>query len=148
MPPQPVLTASCDVYFTYCHNQPYSYFHEETFRRKVTEGLVPEYLLFAVLAMALRFSTDPYWQGMQAGAADAYASASWKLIVSQQLIQEDGMNLQVVQAANILAVIDFTGTVLSMWNGQELKFVSQQTSPCLDEDWPRYTSCPRFTSDV
>lgn len=97
----------------HCQNQPYSYFHENTFRRKLAEGSLPEYLILAFLATALRFSTDPYFRNMQAAAADAYASASWKAIVSQQLTQEDGMDLQIVQAANLLAIIDFTG-ILSL----------------------------------
>jgi hypothetical protein len=113
IPPLPVQLAAADVYFLHCHNQPYSYFQEGTFRRKLTEGSLPEYLILAFLATALRFSADPYFQNMQAAAADTYATTAWKSIASLHLTEEDGMDLQIVQAANLLAIIDFTGNLLS-----------------------------------
>lgn len=112
IPPPAVLLDTTDVYFRHCQNQPYCYFHEETFRRELLAGRLPEYLIFAFLATAVRFSTDPYYANKQTEAGYHYARTSWQSIISHQLSKEDGMDFQMVQAANLLAIIDFTGNAL------------------------------------
>ena len=82
LPPPPVLNALLDVYFTRVHNQPYSFFHEATFRRKLAQSTLPDYLIFAVLVSALRFSTDPFFQNVLHEAATGYARESWKQLVA------------------------------------------------------------------
>ncbi|VUC32646.1 unnamed protein product [Clonostachys rosea] len=58
-PPVHTLLFAADVYFRFCHNQPYSLFHEATLRHRLASGQVPTYLAWAILAAARRFSSLP-----------------------------------------------------------------------------------------
>lgn len=50
------LQLAADIYFRFCYNQPYSLFHEATFRQRLASGDLPEYLLWAVYGAACRYS--------------------------------------------------------------------------------------------
>lgn len=98
-----------DVYFTYCHNQPYSFFHEATFRNNLAEGLLPEYLILAVLATSMRFShSTPYADSWEI-AAKAYSSKAWSLIIPQCFDENPHTDYRLVQAVTLLSVQDFVG---------------------------------------
>ncbi|KAK6381500.1 hypothetical protein LTS17_004558 [Exophiala oligosperma] len=107
LPPLDVILGACDVYFRYCHNQPYSLFHEESFRDKLSSGDIPTHLLYAFLASTIRYTEDPYFSDKVAALA-AYANLSWKSIVMPwNGIQSDG-ELSIVQTILLLAIIDYT----------------------------------------
>lgn len=73
-------------------------------------GEVPPFLLMAVLAMAGRFSQDSYFENEQLVACERYSQVAWRDIVSQTLSSEQvPLDIAVVQATNMLAVVDFTG---------------------------------------
>jgi hypothetical protein len=107
-PPPAVMDHLIDAYFLHVHNQPYSYFHEQSFRERVNYGLVPKCLLFAILASALKFSDIEYFQGSIREATEAYAREAWLAILHEHLTVENNPTLQVAQASNILGVVDFT----------------------------------------
>ncbi|KAK6371416.1 hypothetical protein LTS17_009147 [Exophiala oligosperma] len=85
-------------YFRYSHNQPYSFFHEETFRRKVANGTMLDNLLQAVIASSLRFSTDPYFEdnlfftNKRKVTADIFANNSWRILSSRFVDGDDDCN--------------------------------------------------------
>ena len=100
--------AAADVYFRYCHNQPYSLFHEASLRSKIVSAEVPQHLLFAFLASAVRYSDDPYYEDKM-GAISTYAMQSWKaMVLPWNGIQSDA-GISVVQTILLLAIIDYTG---------------------------------------
>ena len=107
--PLPVLLYMIDVYFECCHNQPYSFFHEQNFRDRLSNGSIPDHLLFAVLATAARFSTNPFFKGKTHEAAVTYANKSWKSIVASCFARNDAANIMTVQTITLLAIFDFTG---------------------------------------
>lgn len=107
--PLPVLLSMIDVYFECCHNQPYSFFHEQNFRDRLSNGAIPDHLLFAVLATAARFSTNPFFKGKTHEAAVTYANKSWKSIVASCFARHDAANIMTVQTITLLAIFDFTG---------------------------------------
>lgn len=116
LPPPEVLAIVIDVYFSRCHNQPYSFFHEKNFRIRLIEGMIPDYLLFAVLATGLRFSKDPYFHGELHEASISYARESWRQIVSAWFATESDPDIQICQAITLLSVVDFTGNfTLYLW---------------------------------
>lgn len=117
LPPFSNQQAALDAYFFYCHDQPYSFFHEESFRYQFVNGILPDYVVFAILSNALRFSNDPFYGGRQMDMASSYAAESWKSILSECLDSEDGPNYRTVQAATLLAVHEFTckEAVLVLW---------------------------------
>lgn len=62
LPPIDHIRSAADLYFRYCHNQPYSLFHESSLRHKIEVGEVPTHLLFALLASTVRYSSDPFFE--------------------------------------------------------------------------------------
>lgn len=103
--------AAADVYFRYCHNQPYSLFHEESFRSKMAANEVPHHLLFAFLASAVRYSEDLYYED-KVGAISAYAMQSWKAMVLPWNGIKNDAGIATVQTILLLAIIDYTGKSL------------------------------------
>lgn len=108
MPPPPVMAHLIDTYFLHVHNQPYTYFHEQSFRERLNYGLVPKCLLFGILASALKFSDSDYFAGCRREATEAYAREAWLALLNDHLTVENNPTLQVAQASNILGVVDFT----------------------------------------
>lgn len=109
IPPPEVLHPLVDLYFIRVHNQPYSFFHEQSFRQRLVLNSLPDYLIFAVLASAVRFSSDRYHGDAITEAMKSYASESWKLIVAVWFGPESDPDLYICQAVTMLSIIDFTG---------------------------------------
>jgi hypothetical protein len=108
LPPPDIIRAAADLYFRYCHNQPYSLFHEGSLRDRIEFNELPSHLLFALVASTVRYSTDPFFGDKNAAVA-AYAHQSWKAIVMPwDGIQSDA-ELSIVQTILLLAIIDYTG---------------------------------------
>ncbi|KAI0468805.1 fungal-specific transcription factor domain-containing protein [Xylaria cf. heliscus] len=107
LPDAATIESAVDTYFWYCHGQPYCYFQEENFRRRLIESTLPPWLLLAVIATATGLSDDRVLQGRQSEASDYFAAAAWKEINDRMFQEEDFMTIHTVQAANMLAVIDF-----------------------------------------
>ncbi len=110
LPPAQILISTIDLYFKYCHNQPYCFFHEETFRFQLLNNQLPQYLVLAVLAMSRRFSVDPFYVNNDQHTSEKYASRAWKEVVKQVFDSENGPSHRLVQGATLLALRDFTGT--------------------------------------
>ena len=99
-----------DTYFSRCHNQPYAFFHESIFRYRLDTGQLPDFLVFALLATALRFYTGPYYGEQQQEALKQYANASWRFIAAHWVAAEEVPTIEVVQAITFISIIDFTGS--------------------------------------
>ncbi|EXJ71226.1 uncharacterized protein A1O5_05032 [Cladophialophora psammophila CBS 110553] len=106
--PVPVLESTIDAYFEHCHNQPYSFFHEANFRQKYSDGTIPDHLLFAILANAVRFSTESFFGDKIFDFAVAFANQSWKSIVSTCFAANQSADLHTVQTVTLLSIFDFT----------------------------------------
>ena len=110
VPDRRVLDSLTDVYFTSCQNQPYAYFHENAFRRRLRDGEIPDYLVLAFVASAARYLTHEFFETRQKEAIETFAQAAWLIILRHVFSSEQGLDLCGVQATNLLAIIDFTGT--------------------------------------
>ncbi|CAJ0542659.1 Ff.00g001890.m01.CDS01 [Fusarium sp. VM40] len=62
------LLSAADIYFRFCHSQPYSLFHEATFRQRLADDSLPTYLLWG------------FFQGNTADDASTYAAKAWECI--------------------------------------------------------------------
>lgn len=100
--------STVDMYFNRCHSQPYCFFHEETFRKQLSNNELPEYLILAVLVMAIRFSQESFYANNDQDIIARYASEAWKEVVRQSFESEDNLDYRLVQAATLLAIHDFT----------------------------------------
>ncbi|KAJ4212942.1 hypothetical protein NW759_011202 [Fusarium solani] len=70
----------------------------------------------AIIASALRFSNDTYYEDSIQEAIESYAKESWVYILKQHMTNDNSPDIHVVQAASILAIIDFAaGRTSSGW---------------------------------
>ncbi|VUC26577.1 unnamed protein product, partial [Clonostachys rosea] len=74
------LRFAADVYFRFCHNQPYSLFHEATFRQGLADDSFPPYLIWAFLSAARRYSSLSVTPLDSADDASTYAAKAWECI--------------------------------------------------------------------
>lgn len=106
-----VLLSAADLYFRYCHNQPYSLFHEASFRKRLAATTVPRYLCLAFLATARRYSGLDHLQIQDAEGVSARATEAWNCIVLPWTTEiGNEAAISIVQAILLLSVIDYTGT--------------------------------------
>ncbi|KAL2427903.1 hypothetical protein ABEF91_005822 [Exophiala dermatitidis] len=108
LPPEPVLRSVLQTYFARCHNQPYAFFRPEYFWWMLDNGEIPEYLLLAMISLAVRFSSDPYFERRQTELVDGYARTAWTEIFEKSFSEDYVLDIHAVQATNMLAIIDFT----------------------------------------
>ncbi|KAH7076722.1 fungal-specific transcription factor domain-containing protein [Paraphoma chrysanthemicola] len=107
LPPPQVLSSTMDKFFSCFHNQPYCFFHQETFQEQLRNSELPKYLIYAVLGIAIRFSDDPFYVNKDHTAAQ-YASLAWKDVISRIFDSEEALDYRLVQAATLLSIYDFT----------------------------------------
>ena len=103
------LESIVDAYFINLHNQPYSFFHEGSFRQRLADGGLPDHLILAVMASAVCFCQHSALPSDRAEAASAYASKSWKSIISSYFTASKRADIFIVQTMALLALFDFTG---------------------------------------
>ena len=65
------------------------------------------------MATVARYSSDPFFEGRQSDAIETYARTAWVDVLKQAQSSDLGMDIHTVQATNMLAVIDFTGELIS-----------------------------------
>lgn len=113
--PGHLLTLAADVYFQYCHNQPYSLFHEASFRKRLTNGALPNYLCLAFVATARRFSTPGHFSKQDADTICVYSKEAWK---QTMLRLADDVNpkevIPILQTIILIAVSDYSGTLIML----------------------------------
>lgn len=64
----------------------------------------------AMTAMAVRFSDDPFFEGRRAESAEVYARTAWNEIFDKSFSEDYLLDVHIVQATNMLAVVDFTAS--------------------------------------
>jgi hypothetical protein len=104
-----ILRSLADVYFACCHQQPYSFFHEQTFRQNLENANLPAYLLLTFVATAVRFSKEPCFAGRQTECTDTYAKLAWSELMEEAFSDSHNMDVRMVQAASMLGTIDYIG---------------------------------------
>ncbi|RQM04609.1 hypothetical protein DH86_00004083, partial [Scytalidium sp. 3C] len=87
---------------------PYAYFTEKDFSQRLEDEQLPSYLLMVIIATAARFSQDPYFEGRQQEVAERFCHKAWNEICERLFSGDDVLQITIVQATNMLAVVDFT----------------------------------------
>jgi hypothetical protein len=104
LPTWETIQSVAETYLLYCDCQPLPLFHRQSFIRSL-RSRDPE-LLFAILALALRFS-DNAIQASQTELVGSYVEAA-RTIISKRVF--DGLvELSTIQSLCLLALVDFTG---------------------------------------
>lgn len=101
----------------------------------------------AFSATAVRYSDHSFFGGRQQEALGTYARTAWHIILKQAFSSEQGLDLNAVQATNLLAAVDFTGR----FEGRKILACrltdhdfSWSTSSWVGEDRLGYTLRPRL----
>lgn len=106
-PPSHTLLFAADIFFRFCHNQPYSLFHETTFRRQLLSGELPEHLVWAFLGSARQYSPLPDFQLQDVDDAMHYAAKSWDCIrLPWDGVATDAEVVAIVQSINLIVGIE------------------------------------------
>lgn len=98
-----------DLYFTYCHNQPYSLFHENNFRERFNTGTLPHAVLLAVLANSSRFANNIAATEARRQQAGGLADRAWHAIKGPCFSGTNTIDISILQALILLCIFDFTG---------------------------------------
>lgn len=99
-----------DLYFRYCHNQPYSLFHEGLLRDRYKEESLPDYLILSISAYALRFSHRALYGERTDEVMTRCAMAAWsKIVILWNSCKDGETDLHMIQSLHLLSIIDFTG---------------------------------------
>ena len=61
MPPPEICLELVNLYFDYIHDSIHSLFHRPSLIRDLETGKVPSVILFAIIALSARFSSNPYF---------------------------------------------------------------------------------------
>jgi hypothetical protein len=86
------------------------YFRQASFYRRFEKKELPEYLLMAMIALAARFSHEAFFESRQLEATTVYGRTTWNQIFDKAFDDDhDLVDIHMVQATNLLAVVDFTG---------------------------------------
>jgi hypothetical protein len=54
LPPPEIMDEIANLYFIHCHNQPYSVFHEQSFKIKLQAGMIAPEVQYCMLGMSVR----------------------------------------------------------------------------------------------
>lgn len=107
LPSQSMFADIMDNFFKYCHNQPYSYFRERTFRRQYSDRELPVYLLYAFAATAIRFSPLFSTGSDRFKLVQPYCDISWTQLTQYTFHPPSELDITLVQTSSLLSVIDF-----------------------------------------
>ncbi|KAH7024348.1 fungal-specific transcription factor domain-containing protein [Microdochium trichocladiopsis] len=106
--PEGVFTTVIDTYFHHCHNQPYSFFHEDNFRQGLRDQIIPKHLVLSIMAMTIRFCSHPHFAARVHEVSVDYANRAWKLIVTDCFTNGRVAEVSTVQTVALLGLFDFT----------------------------------------
>lgn len=100
-----LIQKAINAFFLHSHNQPYSFFCESRFRQRALDRILPDHVIYAVVASAARFMEDQY---SKSNFGALCAQKSWDLLL-KHLHSDTDADLGFVQATTLLALFDFTG---------------------------------------
>ena len=109
-PTSHILTSAADIYFRFCHNQPYSFFHEATLRCRISSDQLPACLGWALVAVARRYATISDFTLETQDDALRCAEYAWSCLdLSWGGTASDGDAVTMVQAILLIVNIENPG---------------------------------------
>lgn len=97
---------AAEKYLLYCDCQPLALFHRDSFVQTIGDR-DPE-VLFAILALTVRFSEDSPFYGDYVEFTNGYVEAARTIIMKS--VVEGSVELSSVQALCLLSLVDFSST--------------------------------------
>ncbi|KAL5001526.1 hypothetical protein BDV10DRAFT_160066 [Aspergillus recurvatus] len=106
LPPESVLHSVVDTFFE-PKDRNFCCVPETSFRQMFEDGTLPDYLLLAVLAAAVPFTTEAYYERTRKEAAISYAKQFWLSLSATDLKAEDP-KIEVAETLSLLVVLDWS----------------------------------------
>jgi hypothetical protein len=104
LPPWEEIISIAEVYLLYCDSQPLPLFHRDSFLSSLQTREAE--LLFAILALALRFSYAHRNRADLTSVVNGYAEVARGLVMKR--VSEGPVELSTLQCLCILSLVDFT----------------------------------------
>lgn len=106
LPPWHLILESAELFMTYCDCQPLPLFVRETFVSTLTIRTKEPEILFALLAVTVRFSTAAYFRDNLQDWIKGYAETARSLIMKR--ISEGPVEMSTLQSLCLLTLVDYT----------------------------------------
>lgn len=103
LPPQALCVELVNLYFDFIHDQFHSLFHRKTFEEDLRRGKVPPVVLYAMMALSARFSTNPAF-----ATVDPRDRTSGYMKESERLLNIREVSLTTIQACILLGALCIT----------------------------------------
>ena len=104
MPPKDMIAEAIALYFQYCHKQPLWLFDVDDF-------LIPEKsrseVIFGILCLALRYSSNPFLEGRTDKLCRHYAEAARSYAMFR--ISQGTVDLSTIQTFCLIALAEYIG---------------------------------------
>lgn len=110
LPPQDIVVECVDLYLKYCHKQPLWLFDEDDF---LQPDLCSREVFFGILALAARYSDNPFFTGRVQEMCAEYAESARGLVMLQ--IAQGSVQLSTIQSLCLLALANFIGKSRSIF---------------------------------
>jgi hypothetical protein len=104
MPPNEVIVESFSLYQQYCHKQPLWLFDEDDL---LTPEICPQEIIFGILGLALRYSSNPFVEGRVDQMCRQYTEAARGNIMLR--IAQGAVQLSTIQSLCLVALANFIG---------------------------------------
>lgn len=112
LPPQDIVIESFGLYLQYCHKQPLWLFDADDLSKP---ELFSEEIIFGILALALRYSDNPFFDGRTQKMCLEYAESARGLVMLR--IAQGTVQLSTIQSLCLLALANFIGdSTASRWS--------------------------------
>ena len=160
LPPREEIEPIAELYLLYCDSQPLPLFHRGSFVASLWTR--ESEVIFAILALASRFSYAHHSSSDLDGLVDGYAEVARGLVMKR--VSEGPVELSTLQCLCLLSLVDFTSmhsasywtdrmlTSFPRWPHTSLQRSQQprNESRKVCQSWPRASfvneqSCPRRT---
>lgn len=110
LPPWEEIIPIAELYLLYCDSQPLPLFYRDSFLSTIQTRETE--LLFAILALAFRFSYAHRNRADSTSLVNSYAEVARGLVMKR--VSEGPVELSTLQCLCILSLVDFTSTSLAL----------------------------------
>lgn len=110
LPPWEEIIPIAELYLQYCDSQPLPLFYRDSFLSTIQTRETE--LLFAILALAFRFSYAHHNRADSTSLVNSYAEVARGLVMKR--VSEGPVELSTLQCLCILSLVDFTSTSLAL----------------------------------
>lgn len=100
------MLAAVDAYFLVCHSRPCSFFFRDKFEQELDSGLIPDFLIRAIIASTAHLLLDPWFEDNQAGAIQIMSQLAWREALTESMSAASIDTTAIIQTMGLLILLD------------------------------------------